>query len=83
MGNEPKTKQLNVCMGGLYKWNCALCYGAYKMDRSVKELYGCNAQELFFKLFFTDAITITQSPPLIGTITLCVHAVVPLCGVDY
>lgn len=76
MGNEPKTRQLNVCIGGLYKWNCALYYGAYKMDRS-------NAQELFFKLFFTDAIAITQSPSLIGTITLHVHAVLPLRGVDY
>lgn len=48
-----------------------------------KELHRRSAQELFFKLFFTDAISITQSPSLIGTITLCVHAVLPLRGVDY
>lgn len=79
LGNEPKTRQLNACMGGLHKWNCVLYDGGYKMDRSGKGLYRCKAQKLFFKLFFTDAIAITQSSSLIGTITV----LLPLRGVDY
>lgn len=56
----------------LIKWTEAL-----KNDIDVMQSYSLN-------FFFTDALAITQSTSqLIGTITLHVHAVFPLCDADY